>query len=145
MNDTNRLLLFLLLAGLLYALYRYQHIIFGQSKDIIQQTSQQLDKVPHKVANKEAHKEQKKIIDTQTKTKEQINSKLKKPVSIDNISQASLGSLDNEDGNQRIYKVDSILGSLKSNTNTINDTNDSNDNNSAASNITGETKDSFFF
>ena len=90
MDDINRLLIFLLLIGLLYALYRYQHLIFGQTKDI-------------------------NIFDNPT-NKPDINESQASQVSIDNISQLSMGSLDDEDGNpDLVYKPDSILGSLDTN------------------------------
>jgi hypothetical protein len=87
MDDINRLLIFLLLIGLLYALYRYQHIIFGQQNKNIN------------------------ILDNQT-----ISNVEEPYVSIDNISQLSMGSLDDENGNPDfVYKPDSILGSLDTN------------------------------
>lgn len=93
MNDINRLLIFLLLIGLLYALYRYQHLIFG--KELIGTSIQDnpTNNKPERTINKEGY------------------------VSVDNISQVSLGSLDDEDGrnNELVYKPDSILGSLDTN------------------------------
>ena len=84
MNDINRLVIFLLLSGLLFALYKYQHLIFG-------------------VQSKPAQIEYKK---KSTKN----NPKQLKYVTADNISQISVQSLENEKG--KIYKQDSILGSL---------------------------------
>ena len=101
MNDMNRILIFLLLAGLLYALYRYQHKIFGnfeEEQQSIQKTTKYI--------------KQNKI---QTKTKKLPYENKTKKVSIDNISQLSLGSLEDENGNAQVYKQDSILGSLDSN------------------------------
>lgn len=81
MNDINRLVIFLLLAGLLFALYKYQHLIFGEK-------------------NKPQQLEYKKKSTKDTP----------KMITADNISQASIQSLENEKGNP--YKQDSILGSL---------------------------------
>ena len=87
MDDINRLLIFLLLIGVLYALYRYQHLIFGKT-NILGSTS----------------------------TEPIINISNEQRVTSDNISQISMGSLDEEDGNPvAIYKQDSILGSLDTN------------------------------
>ena len=89
MEDINRLLIFLLLIGLLYALYRYQHLIFGQENKNIN------------------------IQDDPANSRIGINSGSANQVSVDNISQISMGSLDDEDGNPAlVYKQDSILGSL---------------------------------
>lgn len=75
MNDINRLLIFLSLIGLLYALYKYQNIIFNN------------------------------LINCMPKN----NKKPKKPkhITADNISQLSIGSIENEK-----YKQESNLGSL---------------------------------
>ena len=85
----NRLLVFLMLAGLLYALYRYQHIIFGP------QPTPPVKHKPGKIEYKQREN---------------------KNVSVDNISQMSLGSLDEEDGKKEVYKMDSLLDSLDSGT-----------------------------
>lgn len=98
MNDTNRVLIFLLLVGLLYALYKYQHIIFGN-------TIYSFDSKPqHHIKHQEPPK-----IKYSEKPKET------KHVTSDNISQVSIASLENEDGEQpdhELYKNDSLLGSL---------------------------------
>lgn len=101
MNDMNRLLIFLLLAGLLFALYKYQHLIFGQSKV-----------TENPVVNKD-----KKSIRHTNNQQLSYEEKPTNKVTLDNISQISLGSLDDEDGSPpKIYKQDSILGSIDSNT-----------------------------
>ena len=89
MDDINRLLIFLLLIGLLYALYRYQHLIFGFNS---------INNIN--------------IQDNPSNGNNTLNGQ----VSVDNISQLSMESLDGEDGNpELIYKQDSILGSLDTN------------------------------
>jgi len=69
MNDINRLVIFLLLSGLLYALYKYQHLVFGKSDKPLQ--------IEHK--------------------KKSIK-KDPKYITADNISQVSVQSLENEKG-----------------------------------------------
>ena len=90
MNDMNRLLIFLLLVGLLYALYKYQHIIFGNNVLKLQITKQdtQTGKLP--------------INDISRQIKY-------KQVTTDNISQISLHSLDDEND---VYKAESLPGSF---------------------------------
>jgi hypothetical protein len=87
MNDMNRLLIFLLLAGLLYALYKYQHIIFGNN---ILHSNITPTKIPINEPQQIKYKQ----------------------ISADNISQLSLDSLENENGESGIYKPESFLGSL---------------------------------
>jgi len=96
MNDMNRLLIVLLLVGLLYALYRYQYLIFGSPQSMFPDPSST----------------QKQIQEKSTHTKPIKKEKYNK-VSVDNISQLSMGSLENETGNN-VYKPDSLLGSLAS-------------------------------
>lgn len=95
MTDINRILIFILLAGFLYILYKYQYLIFGneETKNIVH--------------NNTGTTNQPKYI------KYNDNGKKKRDITIDNISQLSLGSLDDEDGNQHMYKQDSLLGSLE--------------------------------
>lgn len=91
MNDMNRLLIFLLLIGLLYAIYRYQHVIFPTKETfetVKSDTSQPIKKIK---GNRE-------------KT-------TKEKVTIDNISQMSIGSLESKNN---LYKQDSVLGSIDS-------------------------------
>lgn len=101
MNDMNRLLIVLLLGGLLYALYRYQYLVFGtpQLSSQEQLNNQKQIQGKSKVPSRQ-------IISEKSKDK---NNK----VSIDNISQLSMGSLEDETGNN-VYKPDSLLGSLAS-------------------------------
>ena len=105
MNDMNRLLIFLLLAGLLYALYKYQHIIFGNElkntiiKNLPGASSYLGEEKPKKIAYKSSKNDK---------------NKSKNDVNIDNISQLSIGSLENENANPDIYKQDSLLGSIGS-------------------------------
>lgn len=101
MNDTNRILIFLLLVGLLYALYKYQHIIFGNTVYSFDSTPQIKHIEPPKITHAPPEKE---------KQKKQPY----KHVSTDNISQLSIASLENDDGENEheLYKNDSILGSL---------------------------------
>ena len=91
MNDMNRLLIFLLLAGLLYALYKYQNLP-GASSYLGEEK-------PKKIAYKSSKNDK---------------NKSKNDVNIDNISQLSIGSLENENANPDIYKQDSLLGSIGS-------------------------------
>ncbi len=157
MNDINRLVIFLLLIALIYALYKYQYLI--------------LEKLPEQFKIVEKQKQIQTQIQTQKQTQKQIqkqkqiqNKNIKKnkykQVTIDNISQVSIGSLENENENNRFYKQDSILGSLASESgNYMN--NSENSENSGHSDInslfeinsndtnkttnTQQTKDSFFF
>lgn len=94
MNDMNRALIFLLLIGLLYALYKYQHIIFGDT--IYSFNSPVKQQVLPKIKHTEQPNELQRI-------------------TADNISQVSMASLENDDGDENeheIYKNDSLLGSL---------------------------------
>lgn len=75
MSDMNRLLIFLLLIGLLYALYKYQNIIFNNLCNFIPKDNKKPKKPKH--------------------------------ITADNISQLSIGSIENEK-----YKQESVLGSL---------------------------------
>ena len=94
----NRILIFLLLIGLLYALYKYQHIIFGETIYSFDSKSQQEKQIePPLIKHYEQPKEHKKHINA------------------DNISQVSIASLENDDGGENdheLYKNDSLLGSL---------------------------------
>lgn len=107
MNDMNRLLIFLLLAGLLFALYKYQHIIFSEElKNTIMKNipggSSYVSEKPKKITYRSSNREG-------------GNRKSKNEVTLDNISQLSIGSLENENantGNAVMYKQDSLLGSL---------------------------------
>ncbi|QKF94152.1 cyclophilin-type peptidyl-prolyl cis-trans isomerase [Fadolivirus algeromassiliense] len=110
MNDINRLLVFLLLAGLLYALYRYQHVLFGP----VPNNHKQLTNTKNNDIKKIQYKRQ----DIRKPISKNNNHKStkEKEVSIDNISQLSMGSLENEDGNMKAYKLDSLLGSIDSGT-----------------------------
>jgi len=87
MISLNRILILLLLIALLYALYKYQQQIIDKEEA--------------------EYKKKRKI--------KSINNKVieKDDISIDNISQFSLGSL--EDIKSNLYKQDSILDSLDSN------------------------------
>ena len=134
MNDMNRLLIFLLLSGLLFALYKYQHLIFGQNKLLDDDNKTiKLNETPSaKLINHISNKN--------NKLKYEPNNNKKYNVDIDNVSQLSLGSLDDENGSPHIYKQDSILGSDSESLLTMN-TNGSNcSNNSRASK-----NSSFFF
>lgn len=97
MNDMNRVLIFLLLIGLLYALYKYQHIIFGDTIYSFDQKPQQTEHPEHpRIKHTETFRETKQI-------------------TADNISQVSIASLENDDGDNNdheLYKNDSLLGSL---------------------------------
>ncbi|ARF11439.1 hypothetical protein Klosneuvirus_1_296 [Klosneuvirus KNV1] len=97
MNDMNRVLIFLLLIGLLYALYKYQHIIFGNTIYSFESKSQP---IKHQEPPRIKHYEQ---------------PRESKPITADNISQVSIASLENDDGgdnDHELYKNDSLLGSL---------------------------------
>lgn len=97
----NRFLIFFLLAGILYALYRYQHLIFGNNDYNEEEIPKQNKYI------KQAEKNNLKKLQYENKPKR---------ITIDNISQLSLGSLEDEDGNPQMYKKDSIFDSLDSNT-----------------------------
>jgi len=86
----NRLLIFLLLVGLLYALYKYQHIIFGSNVlKLTAKAHSQTAKLPINEAPQIKYNQ----------------------VTADNISQFSLGSFEDENGS---HKAESFLGSLDS-------------------------------
>ena len=109
MNDMNRLLIFFLLAGLLYALYKYQHIIFGNElKNTI------IKNIPGASSYLGVEEKSKKISYKPLSRSNGYKNRNKNDVNIDNISQLSIGSLENEDGNPEIYKPDSLLGSIGS-------------------------------
>lgn len=97
MNDMNRVLIFLLLIGLLYALYKYQHIIFGNTIYSFDNRQQSIKQEPPRIKQQEQPEEF-------------------KQVTSDNISQVSIASLENDDGgvenDHELYKNDSLLGSL---------------------------------
>lgn len=119
----NRLLIFLLLAGLLYALYKYQYIIFGSNNT-----------KPEKLVQKQSNQNNKLIYERKKQNIEKV--------SADNISQLTIGSLEDEDGNpEKAYKQDSILGSLDSMSLFSNMTNNSN----ATENSGISKNDSLFF
>jgi len=107
MADMNRILIFILLAGVLYILYKYQHLIFGneEAKNIGHQNTEPINQPKYIKYNN--------------------NDQKKRNITIDNISQLSLGSLDDEDGNQHMYKQDSLLGSLETNSFLSNGSNES--------------------
>jgi hypothetical protein len=90
MNNINRILIFILLLTLLYALYKYQqHIMLGSNKD------------------KSLQKKKIKRLKTRPLIKyEDVNNK--DTISLDNISQISIGSID--DTNAEVYKPDSVIG-----------------------------------
>lgn len=94
--DTNRIIILLLLLGLLYTMYRYQ---------------QQQEEESLKVSKKKKRKKKDK-----TKVKESSKKDKKEPdlISVDNVSQFSLGSLDDVP-NSEVYKQDSMLNSIDSN------------------------------
>jgi hypothetical protein len=89
MNIINKLIIFLLLAGLIYALYKYQDIIFTTVSE--------------------------KFTTTPTPLTIKPKSTTKKQITADNISQLSYSSLD--DKNNEVYQKDSILDSLNSGSN----------------------------
>ena len=100
MEDWNRILILILLAVLIYALYRYQEQIknlnlFGKRDQGINSTK----KIPRKKTNKSRNKSR--------------NKKTKDDISIGNISQVSLGSLADVKS-EPIYKPDSVLNSIDS-------------------------------
>lgn len=145
MNDINRLVIFLLLIALIYALYKYQNLI--------------MDNLPEQFKTVENSKENRQLIlKQQKKNSYKKNKNVKgskenkyKQVTVDNISQISVGSLENEPANNKLYKQDSVLGSLASESGQL--TNNSEQNNlnslfdvsSNSTNNSQNTKDSFFF
>ncbi len=84
MDGDNRLLIFLLIIGLLYALYRYHDIIFNQ--------------FPLRTTVK-----------TDKNTSDVQNTKVNKSVLVDDISQISIGSLESDPS---VYKQDSAIDSI---------------------------------
>ncbi|ARF09529.1 cyclophilin type peptidyl-prolyl cis-trans isomerase [Indivirus ILV1] len=107
MEDINRLLILLLLIGLLYVIYKYQHLIF---------TKERFNDIQNLIYSKQENN----IESIQTENKVINNDEQK--ISIDNISQLSINSLEDEDGErQPVYKPDSILGSLDNNSLFISD------------------------
>jgi len=115
MNDINRLLIFLLLIGLLYVIYKYQHLIFNKDR---LNSFENLISIDGSGPEKNNLNQNQNPIQEKDKNKEedQHQSSKQKKVSIDNISQLSINSLEDEDGEREpIYKPDSILGSLDDN------------------------------
>lgn len=109
MEDINRLLILLLLIGLLFVIYKYQHLIF--TKERFNTIGNLIYSNPNQNQNNQNN--QQIIQDTPRNNKE-----YEKPnkVSIDNISQLSINSLEDEDGEREpVYKPDSVLGSLDDN------------------------------
>lgn len=90
----NKLIIILLLGGLLFALYKYQQNILEQEA----QTKAKGGLVKHRTPTPKAVKES------------------SKKVTIDNISQVSLESLENEMVGKEVYKQDSMLESADTNT-----------------------------
>lgn len=107
MEDINRLLILLLLIGLLFVIYKYQHLIFTKER------FNTIGNLIYSNPNQNNQNNQQIIQDTPRNNKE-----YEKPnkVSIDNISQLSINSLEDEDGEREpVYKPDSVLGSLDDN------------------------------
>jgi len=105
MNDINRLLIFLLLIGLLYVIYKYQHLIFNKDR---------LNSFENLISIDGSGSEKNNQNQNPNPNPNLIQDQ--KRVSIDNISQLSINSLEDEDGEREpIYKPDSILGSLDDN------------------------------
>ena len=150
MNDTNRLLIFLLLIGLLYALYKYQHLIFGKNQNLEQNIKElQYNQSQQPYQSQELHQSQQNKCRFSGNKKSNSDQKLiKKPkntdVNIDNVSQLSLNSLENEDGKPYAYKQDSILGSLDSNS-LLSGLDDSQNSNDFPISSDGSKNSSFFF
>lgn len=145
MNDINRLVIFLLLIALIYALYKYQNLI-------MENLPKQFKTMESAKENKQLKlKQQKKNIHKQNKNIKGSKENKYKQVTIDNISQISVGSLENEPVNNKLYKQDSVLGSLASESGQL--TNNSEQGNlnslfdvsSNGTNNSQNTKDSFFF
>lgn len=106
MEDINRLLIFLLLIGLLYVLYKYQHLIF---------TKERFNSIQNLIYSNQQNNDNNNQSQTQPVSQNKIiKHEEKEPqISIDNISQLSINSLEDEDGErQPVYKPDSVLGSL---------------------------------
>ncbi|MCJ7636062.1 MAG: hypothetical protein MUO21_01080 [Nitrososphaeraceae archaeon] len=114
MEDINRFLILLLLIGLLFVIYKYQHLIFTKERFnsignlIYSNPNNQIqNNIPSNQNNQQI------IQDTQRNNKQYQEPN---KVSIDNISQLSINSLEDEDGEREpVYKPDSVLGSLDDN------------------------------
>lgn len=122
MNGLNRFFIFILLLALLYALWRYQQYILGADED--DDPVPQIADKPKKKGRK--HRYAKKLIDEESMDN----------ITIDNVSQFSLGSLEDLKTNDGAnpYKQDSILDSL-----------DTGDNLSFLDDASRDSRGSFFF
>ena len=126
--DTNRILIFVLLLALLYTLYKYQ-----QDKQPVITDSD--DKKRRKHKKKKKHRTKDREVDTATKTP----SKNPDLISVDNVSQYSLGSLNevnNSAGSESNHNL--AIESFKS-------PNSSNDSSEADASIFNESVEEPFF
>ena len=157
MNDINRLVIFLLLIALIYALYKYQNLIMDNLPEQFKtmDNSKENRQLTLNKYKKNTYKQNKNIKGSKGSKENKENKESKenkyKQVTIDNISQISVGSLENEPVNNKLYKQDSVLGSLASESGQL--TNNSEQANlnslfdvsSNGTNNSQNTKDSFFF
>lgn len=112
MNDINRLVIFLLLITLIYALYKYQNLILEKLPENFKVSKSK------KVKDSKESKDPKKI---QYKKKKDDNKYKYKRVTLDNISQISLNSLNAENiSDINNNRQDSMLGSLISGNDVVN-------------------------
>src|SRR5947207_581413 len=99
MNDMNRLLIFLLLAGLLFSLYKYQHLIFGGYRTLSGNSNSNSNSNNSNSNNNiiEQNKAQMaRKLQLQAQSKQNKIKYQQKQITVDNISQLSFGSLDDE-------------------------------------------------
>ncbi len=130
MFDLNRIVIFLLLAALLYALYKYQQQINGISK--VQSIHRRKRRLPRENRNIN-HDVKAQPLPRQSREYKNRQEENNDTISVGNVSQLSLGSLLDVDGvdKEEIYKPASVLNSLESgNTMSLMD---------------GNSEDSFFF
>lgn len=146
MRDINNVIIFLLLIGLIYALYKYKYISIDTFIPTLNLTNR-FDGG----TNTNTNTKTKTITHMKQKNRAVQNKHNNRQVTIDNVSQISIESLENEDGNvnyNNSYKQDSILGSLISNNTDASNKQAHNELGSlldANTNMSEKTDDSFFF
>lgn len=92
MNTLNRFFIFILLLALLYALWRYQQYILGSDDDVVD------DSVP-----KLTYKKQKSRLRRSRSGKSVVDDESLDNITIDNVSQFSLGSMEDVRTNQQSF------------------------------------------
>lgn len=146
MRDINNVIIFLLLIGLIYVLYKYKYITIDKFTPTLNLRGYSSGKTDMKTITSAKQKQKQRH---RTNANRHVNDN--KRITVDNVSQISLESLENEDGNANYnnsYKQDSILGSLISNNTNASNKHAHNDLGSlldANTHISEKTDDSFFF